>query len=155
MDKYIFKQLDMNNSIAKLLYENKHSYKLADMNGLYRMYPETAAAGVWMSCNDLLILALDLMNSYNDDTGKILQQSNIQMITKGEHPEWQKKYKNFGLGMFVGMINNKKLFAHNGDNYGYKMHFHCVPEKEYIDIFMLNHNPKYFKNLFIISNKLF
>lgn len=64
MKQYIFTPLNMNNSTGKLLYENKHSYKLADMNGLYRMYPETAA-GVWMNCNDLI-------NGYNKDESKIL-----------------------------------------------------------------------------------
>ena len=65
MKQYIFAPLDMNNSTGKLLYENKHNYKLADMDGLYRMYPETAAAGVWMSCNDLVNLGIDLINGYN------------------------------------------------------------------------------------------
>ena len=65
MKQYIFTPLNMNNSTGKLLYENKHDYKLADMNGLYRMYPETAAAGVWMSCNDLVKLGIDLINWFN------------------------------------------------------------------------------------------
>jgi CubicO group peptidase (beta-lactamase class C family) len=155
MEQYIFKPLKMNNSTGKLLYEKKHDYPLANMNYLYRMYPETAAAGVWMSCNDLLILATDLMNGYNNDKSKILQQSTIKLITKGEHPEWQKEYNNYGLGMFVGEIYGNKLFAHNGNNYGYKMHFHCVPETNYIEIYMFNHNPKYNKNLYKVVNQLF
>jgi CubicO group peptidase (beta-lactamase class C family) len=149
MDQYIFKQLGMKNSTGKLLYEQKHKYKLADMDGLYRMYPETAAAGVWMSCNDLLNLGLDLMNSYNNDSGKILQQKTVKMITRGEHPEWQKQYANYGLGMFVGEIGGKKLFAHGGSNYGYQMYFRCVPDAKLnqIEITMLSYNPKYFKEL--------
>ena len=155
MEQYIFKPLNLKNSTGKLLYEGKHKYKLANMDGLYRMYPETAAAGVWMSCNDLLNLALDLTESYNNDNGKILQQKTIQMITKGEHPEWKKQYANYGLGMFVGEIKGKKIFAHNGANYGYNMHFHCVPEKNQIEILMVNYNPKYFKELNKqINNKL-
>jgi len=147
LKKYIFTPLNMNNSTGKLLYEGEHNYQLADMQGLYRMYPETAAAGIWMSSNDLFTLALDLMNSYNDDTGKILKQKTVKLITYGEHPEWQKKYENYGLGMFVGEINGKKLFAHDGGNYAYKMHFHCVPENKYIEILMVNHNPKINKNV--------
>jgi hypothetical protein len=57
--------------------------------------------------------------------------------------------------MFVGEIEGKKLFAHNGANYGYNMHFHCVPEKNQIEILMVNYNPKYFKELNKqINNKL-
>ena len=72
-----------------------------------------------------------------------------------EHPEWKKQYANYGLGMFVGEIEGKKLFAHNGANYGYNMHFHCIPEKNQIEILMVNYNPKYFKELNKqINNKL-
>ena len=39
-------------------------------------------------------LGIDLSNSFNHDSGKILSQSTIEMITKGEYPEWQKKYQN-------------------------------------------------------------
>jgi CubicO group peptidase (beta-lactamase class C family) len=147
MDEFIFRKLNMKNSTGKLLYEDKHKYQLADMDGLYRMYPETAAAGVWMSCNDLLTLGIDLMNGYNNDESKILSQDTIKMITKGEHPEWQKQYENYGLGMFVGEKDKSKLFAHNGTNYGYQMHFHCIPNKKEIGIFMVNYNPKYYRTL--------
>ena len=155
MEQYIFKPLDMYNSTGKLLYENKHNYTLANMDGLYRMYPETAAAGVWMSCNDLLTLGIDLMNGFNDNKSKILKQETIKMITHGEHPEWQKKYENYGLGMFVGNNGGFKLFAHNGSNYGYEMHFHCIPEKKYIDIYMICYNSKYYAKLFKEAKKIF
>jgi CubicO group peptidase (beta-lactamase class C family) len=148
MKQYIFSPLNMNNSTGKLQYENKHNYKLADMDGLYRMYPETAAAGVWMSCNDLVKLGIDLMNGYNKDESKILKQDTIKLITQGEHPEWQKQYQNYGLGMFIGEKSGKKLFAHNGSNYGYEMHFHCIPEEEYVEIYMVCYNSKYFNKLF-------
>lgn len=154
MEMHIFKPLNMKNSTGKLLYEGKHKYKLAAMDGLYRMYPETAAAGVWTSPNDLALLALDIMNGYNNDESKILKQSTIHMITKGEHPEWQKIYANYGLGMFIHEMNGKKLFAHGGANYGYKMDFYCVPDKKYIEIVMVNHNPKYFKKIRDMAKKL-
>lgn len=47
LNKYIFRPLHMKNSTGKLLYEKKHKYDIADMNGLYRMYAETAAAGLF------------------------------------------------------------------------------------------------------------
>ena len=142
MKKYIFDKLNMKHSTGKLLYEDKHKYNIASMDYLYRMYPETAAAGVWMSVNDLSILLQDIMNGYNYNTSKILKQETILMITKGEHPEWNKDNCNYGLGMFVNESKGKKLFAHDGNNYGYKMHFHCIPQKQYIEILMFNHNPK-------------
>ena len=155
MEKYIFEPLNMKNSTGKLLYEGQHKYKLADMGGLYRMYPETAAAGVWMSCNDLFKFAKDIMNGYNNNKSKILKQDTIKMITKGEHPEWEKSYKNWGLGMFVENNSNKKLFAHGGSNYGYQMNFHCEPEKKYIHLFMICYNPKYYDKLQNEAKKIY
>lgn len=58
------------------------------------------------------------------------------------------------LGMFVGNDKEMKLFAHSGDNYGYKMNFHSIPEKNYINIIMINHNPKHHKNLFSHSKNM-
>lgn len=37
------------------------------------MYPEIAATGVWMSCNDLVKLEIYLINGYNKDERKILK----------------------------------------------------------------------------------
>ncbi len=55
MDKYIFKLLNLKNSTGKVLYPKKHKYNLSQIkNWDYKLYPETAAAGVWMSTNDLL-----------------------------------------------------------------------------------------------------
>lgn len=136
----------MKNSTAKLLYEGKHSYNIIDMDYLYRMYPETAAAGVWTSCNDLLLLLTDLMNGYNENNSKILKQTTIKLITKGEHPEWEDEFNNYGLGMFVNKSDNgNKLFAHDGINYAFRMNFNCTPDEKLINIIMINHNPKYSK----------
>lgn len=147
MQKYVFNPIDMKSSTGRLLYDNKHNYKLADMNGLYRIHPETAAAGVWMSCNDLLLLGKDLINGYNNDESKILKQETIKMITKGEHPEWEKEDQNYGLGMFVSQKYGKKLFGHDGANYAYGMDFYCIPENDEISIKMYNYNPKYRERL--------
>ena len=140
LEQYIFEPLNMNNSTGKLLYENKHDYPLANMDYLYRMYPETAAAGIWMSCNDLLSLITDLLNSYNSNNGTILQQKTVKMITRGER---------HGLGMFI----DGNIFSHSGSNHAYKMHFYCIPENNYIEIYMINHNPKYEPNYVIEESK--
>jgi hypothetical protein len=137
----------MKNSTGKLLYEGQHNYSLADMDGMYRIHPETSAAGVWMSCNDFLTLALDLMNSYNDNSGKILQQETMKLITTnyntGDIPLFQTR----GLGMSVKEDEEgRKMYGHSGENEGYKMNFNCIPEKKYVNIYMLNYNSKYYYN---------
>jgi CubicO group peptidase (beta-lactamase class C family) len=143
MEKYIFKPLGMKNSTGKLLYEDQHNYSLSDMDGLYRMHPETAAAGVWMSCNDLLTLVIDLMNSYNENSGKILQQETIKLITTHYNAE----DRIYGLGMPVNKDKEgRNTFGHNGSNDGYKMNFYCVPEKKYFYVHCFSYNPKYYFN---------
>jgi len=149
LDKYIFSPLKMKNSTAKLLYPNKHKYNISNMNNYYHLYPETAAAGIWMSCNDFKILAIDLINTYNKNSGKILSQKTLKMITKGEHPEWNKSFQNYGLGMSINIMNENKIFSHSGSTYGYRTYFHCIPEKNEFEILMVN-----YKTNKIINNRM-
>jgi len=147
MEKYIFTPLNMKNSTGKLLYEGQHNYSLADMDGLYRIHPETSAAGVWMSCNDLLTLSLDLMNSYNDNSGKILQQETMKLITTNYNTGDKSLFQTWGLGISVKEDEEgRKMYGHSGHNEGYKMGFYCIPEKKYVNIYILNYNSKYYYN---------
>lgn len=144
MEIYIFKPLNMNNSTGKLLYKNKHNYKLAHMNYKYKMYPDTASSGVWTCINDFIILSIDLLKGINYDKSIILKQSTLQMITTDLHPNWGKdkwQKNHYGLGPQVGTYFNKQYFGHTGNNIGYKMIFRCIPEKNYIKVVLSNHNP--------------
>lgn len=155
LKKYIFTPLKMTKSTGKLLYDKKHKYKLANTNGMYRMYAETAAAGIWMSPNDMFTLLTDLMNGYNDNKSKILSQKTIKYITKGEHPEWMNKFENYGLGMFVNIDDDTgdKLFAHSGINYGYISNFSVIPQQKKINILMINHDPRYHFDVISLAKK--
>ena len=42
--------------------------------------------------------------------------------------------------------NGNRKFGHSGGLYGTEMDCYCIPEKNYINIFMNNHNPKVFFN---------
>ena len=143
MEKYLFTPLNMKNSTGKLLYEGEHNYLLADMDGLYRMHLETAAAGIWMSCNDLLTFTLDLMNSYNNNSGKILQQETMKLITKNYNTGDKKLFEKWSLGMeHVEDEDGNRKFGHSGGLYGNQVDCYCIPDKNYINIFMINNNPK-------------
>lgn len=145
LNKFIFKPLKMKNSTGKLLYEGKHKYNIANTSDTgYKLHQETASAGIWMSPHDLLKLSLDIMKGYNNNKSKILKQDTILMITKGEHPEWQDVHHNFGLGMIIDYKNGKKIFGHNGMNYGFSMDFYCIPDDNYIYIAMNSHNPTFY-----------
>jgi len=152
MEKYIFKPLKMMNSTGKLLYDNKHNYNLASYQNLYRMFPDTAAAGVWSSSGDLLKLGLDLLNGYNKNESKILSQLTIKMIIK-PIINLQKNFS-WSMGMMVGKINGDLHFGHGGSSDLYENIFVIFPEKKKIVIILTHHNPKYYPNN-IISEKEF
>lgn len=58
--------------------------------------------------------------------------------------------------MFVNKDYNNisPLFAHNGENYAYMMNFHCIPDKQIIEIIMINYSPKYYNNVISKAKKL-
>ena len=143
MNQYIFKPLKLTNSSGKILYPGKHKYKLSNMNNCYRLYPETAAAGVWMSGNDLLKIVMDLSKSYKCNTGKLLKQETLMLFC------------NQNIGPF-DIIKKKIVFGHSGTNYGYRMKMICYPMEGKCRIMMTNYNPcnkNGMKNAYKITNK--
>lgn len=49
--------------------------------------------------------------------------------------------------MYVGKKDEKKFFKRDGLNYGYMMNFECVPENNYIELYMICYNSKYFNKI--------
>jgi len=131
MDKYIFKPLKLKNSTGKVLYPKKHKYKLAKLkNCEYKLYPQTASAGIWMSTNDLFKIITDLSNGYKSDTSKLLKKDTLLLFC------------NERLGNF--RVNKKRdneiQFGHDGSNYGYRMKMWCFPMIEESVIMMVNYD---------------
>lgn len=118
LEQYIFKPLKMKHSTGKLLYPGKHKYKLANSLDMYRMMPETAAAGIWMSVGDMHILLNDLMDVKKS---KILKYETII-----NHPIW--------------LVTGKFKISCSGHNCGYVSYIKCTPG--YIYILMANYIPK-------------
>lgn len=130
INQYIFRPLKLINSTGKILYHGKHKYKISNMNNCYRLYPETAAAGVWMSGNDLLKVCMDLCRSYKYNTGKLLKQETLML------------FSNQNIGPYENdIIKNELNFGHNGQNYGYIMRMYCYPMKGQCTIVLINYNP--------------
>lgn len=137
MKIYIFDVLDLKNSTGKLLYHKKNKFNIANFNiDNYRLYPETAAAGVWMSSNDLLKIVIDLCHGYKNNTSKLLKKNTIDMILT------RQKNSNEGLGPFVYVNpkNDRLVFAYNGWNEGYRMHFDAYPINGECKIILTNYN---------------
>lgn len=134
----IFKPLKMKNSTGKFLYKGKHEYPLADYGGKYQMISDTAAGGIWMSANDFMVFAKDLMLGYNENKSKLLKQDTIKAMTIGSHPEWNDFTKNFGMGVYEKEVNGMFSFNHNGATPNYQAKFRCIPEINYIEFAATN-----------------
>ena len=132
MDKYIFKPLKLKNSTGKVLYPKKHKYNLSQLkNWNYRLYPETAAAGVWMSTNDLLKIVIDLSNGYRTNTSKLLKNETLMSFLN----DLQNQMLNFKF--FKNEIN----IFHGGSNKGYYTIMECYPMLGECFIIMVNYDP--------------
>ena len=81
----------------------------------WHTYPEMAAAGLWTTPSDLALFAIELMESAQGKSSKVLSQKVArQMVTK--------ESGSYGLGVSVGDAQGTKKFSHGGSNEG----FTCV-----------------------------
>lgn len=142
MEKMIFKPLGMKNSTGELLYPGKHNYKLANKVDEYCAIPITAAGGVWMSCGDFKILALDFIAGLNDDASKLLRQKTIKDMCKK-----QKNSVDYGLGVMLYKLGKTNAIGHGGKAVGTKTVFHYVPKTNKLEIMMFHFDARKPKTL--------
>jgi len=82
------------------------------LKGHWHTYPEMAAAGLWTTPSDLALFAIDLMESAQNKSNKVLsQEMSHQMLTKEKG--------SYGLGVSIGETAGIKSFAHGGSNEGF------------------------------------
>ena len=98
------------------------------------IYPETAAAGVWMSVNDLSKILMDLCGSYNNNDGVLLKSSTAKEFFDVSKIDYEKKYNL----CYIWTNKNGFTFSHGGWNYGYLMQFECSPKTYSFKIVMTN-----------------
>ncbi|MDX2030736.1 MAG: serine hydrolase [Blastocatellia bacterium] len=83
------------------------------VKGKRHTYPEMAAAGLWTTPSDLARFAIELQQSLQGRSNKVLSQEMVrQMLTKqtGE----------FGLGLQLGGKEKVVSFSHGGSNEGFR-----------------------------------
>jgi CubicO group peptidase (beta-lactamase class C family) len=82
------------------------------VKGRWHTYPEMAAAGLWTTPSDLALFAIELMESAQGKSSKVLSQKVArQMVTK--------ESGSYGLGVSVGDVQGTKKFGHGGSNEGF------------------------------------
>jgi CubicO group peptidase (beta-lactamase class C family) len=86
------------------------------IEGRWHTYPEMAAAGLWTNPTDLLKYALEVQNSVQNKSNKILSKKmTIEMLTP--------QMESHGLGPGLGGRNSSATFSHGGSNAGYRCYF--------------------------------
>lgn len=89
--------------------------------GGWYVYPESAAAGLWTTASDLARLAIEVANSRQGSSSRILSsEMTRQMLT--QHRD------RMGLGFVIRPGDERGYFAHSGGNLGFRCHFEMLAD---------------------------
>ena len=86
------------------------------VEGMWHIYPEMAAAGLWTNPTELARLALLVQTAYRGESTQILSQE----MTKRQLTPGQGDY---GLGFRISEDGSEVRFSHGGSNHGFKAQF--------------------------------
>jgi len=88
-----------------------HRSKGETIKGRWHTYPEMAAAGLWTTPSDLALFAIELMESAQGRSNRVLSpEMSRQMLTK--------QSGSYGLGVSLGGTDGTS-FSHGGSNEGF------------------------------------
>jgi len=80
-----------------------------------RVYPELAAAGLWSTAGDLARFLLAIRASVHGLPGALLPIEIAAQMTTAVTP-----HTPYGLGLAIGVLNDKAAIGHNGSNQGFQ-----------------------------------
>lgn len=124
-DEEVFSVLGMDLSTFRLL-------DVGDRNGLavghrsdgaevagggWHQYPETAAGSMWTTAGDYALFVADVMRSYSDDSGTVLNRAMTELLLDPA----------FAVGFGVSREQGGIAIGHEGSNEGYRSEFLAVP----------------------------
>jgi CubicO group peptidase (beta-lactamase class C family) len=85
--------------------------------GGWHQYPETAAGSMWTTAEEYAVLVADVMRSYVDDSGMVLDQATAELLLDPD----------FAVGFGVSREQGGIAITHDGANEGYRSEFVAVP----------------------------
>ena len=85
--------------------------------GGWHQYPETAAGSMWTTAEEYAVLVADVMRSYVDDSGRVLDQTTAELLLAPD----------FAVGFGVSREQGGIGIGHEGANEGYRSEFAAVP----------------------------
>ena len=87
--------------------------------GGWHQYPETAAGSMWTTAGEYAVLVADVMSSYVDDSGMVLDHGTAEMLLDPD----------FAVGFGVSREQGGIAIGHEGANEGYRSEFVAVPRE--------------------------
>lgn len=89
--------------------------------GRYHTYPEMAAAGLWTTPTDLARFAIEIQNSREGRSNRILSQATVkEMLTEQMKP--------YGLGFSLSQVDGSTRFGHGGSDEGFQALFSATTD---------------------------
>ncbi len=85
--------------------------------GGWHQYPETAAGSMWTTADEYAVLVADVMRSYVDDSGTVLDQATAELLLDPD----------IAVGFGVSREEGGIAITHDGANEGYRSEFVAVP----------------------------
>lgn len=122
-ERIVFKTLKMTNSTYRIIYPHNQSNMACGhdaegklIKGFWRVFPESATAGLWSTPTDIAKLVIEIMSALHG-RGKILTAESARQLLKTSAPSGA------GLGTFVHKTRSGIEFSHSGGNVGYKSRY--------------------------------
>jgi CubicO group peptidase (beta-lactamase class C family) len=103
--------------------------------GKFHVYPEQAAAGLWMTPSDLCQYIIDMQLAYQGKPSKVLNPEMVKLHLTPYHNE------SAAMGTFIEDHDGAKYFQHGAGNDGFRGHFYGSLEGGYgVAIFVNSDN---------------
>jgi CubicO group peptidase (beta-lactamase class C family) len=124
-DNEVFDVLGMERSTFRLLHPEDRDVLAVGYRadgtevagGGWHLYPETAAGSMWTTAGEYALLVADVMLSYVDDSGVVLDQTTAELLLDPD----------FAVGFGVSREQGGIAIGHEGANEGYRSHFLAIP----------------------------
>ncbi len=102
--------------------------------GKRHTYPEMAAAGLWTTSEDLAQFAIDVQNTYNGTSEKVLSKEMVHQMLTPFVTEFS------GLGLFLNKKGDAIYFGHGGWDEGFSSELVAHKAKGYGVVVLTNSN---------------
>ncbi len=102
--------------------------------GKRHTYPEMAAAGLWTTSEDLAQFAIDVQNTYNGTSEKVLSKEMVHQMLTPFVTEFS------GLGLFLNKKGDAIYFGHGGWDEGFSSELIAHKTKGYGVVVLTNSN---------------